>query len=392
MRAGLRRELCAPMVGAGPSYVGNATQGKAGSSGQNAYTTLTANFTMPAANGTTQATATVGNTGWAAQGQYIFIAGGAYVQIATITDATHLQVTNPGFAISVAPATVINAGAAVSPSGPPGSDALGIFGDGSDGVATCDGLTAVAGMSLSGGNYTLTRDVYFATLTVNVGITVNYGGYRLFCAGLLTVNGHVSADGGAGLQASSGQGGTTGPANKGLNHGGTGNSGGGASAPVASSLGGQGGTSASGAGGAVTTPNAAVGATTPRSLFEAIMGWSWVLAGSAPTITSVAGGSGGGSVSADGGAGGGGGGNYLVVVAFALGGSGSITSAGGAGATSPTTGHYGGGGGGGGVVVLVTRSKAAWTGSVSAAGGAGGAGSITAGTNGGAGTVLALQG
>lgn len=69
------------------------------------------------------------------------------------------------------------------------------FGDGSDGNATCDGSTAVAGMSLGGTTYTMTRDVYFNNLTIDASITVNPAGYRIFVKDTLTVNGTINGDG-----------------------------------------------------------------------------------------------------------------------------------------------------------------------------------------------------
>lgn len=63
------------------------------------------------------------------------------------------------------------------------------FGDGSDGAGVADGATALAGATLGGGTYTLTRDVYFTDLTVSTGVTINPAGYRIFGTGTLTENG-----------------------------------------------------------------------------------------------------------------------------------------------------------------------------------------------------------
>ena len=83
-------------------------------------------------------------------------------------------------------------------------DGIFSFGDGSDGDATCDGSTAVAGMSRSGDVYTLTRDVYFDDLTINSGKSIKTGGYRIFVQGTLTINGKVDGDGDAGTNGSGG--------------------------------------------------------------------------------------------------------------------------------------------------------------------------------------------
>lgn len=77
---------------------------------------------------------------------------------------------------------------------------LSVFGDGSDGVVTISG------------NTTLTRDMYYSTLTVNNGITLNGGSYRIFCSSTLTNNGTISRNGNAGGNASSATGGTAGAA------------------------------------------------------------------------------------------------------------------------------------------------------------------------------------
>lgn len=69
------------------------------------------------------------------------------------------------------------------------------FGDGSDGAHTCDGSTAVPGMTLAGSTYTMTRDVYFSTLTINTGVIVKPSGYRIFCSVSLTIVGTIARNG-----------------------------------------------------------------------------------------------------------------------------------------------------------------------------------------------------
>lgn len=68
------------------------------------------------------------------------------------------------------------------------------FGDGSDGAGTADGSTALAGATLGGGNYTLTRDIYLTNLTVSTGVTIFPAGYRIFGNGTLTMNGTAKID------------------------------------------------------------------------------------------------------------------------------------------------------------------------------------------------------
>ena len=90
------------------------------------------------------------------------------------------------------------------------NDGLFSYGDGADGTATCDGSTAVTGMSRSGSIYTMTRDVYFTILTINDGVTVKKNGYRLFVNdtlnlnGILDRNGNDGGTGGVGMFVNSG--------------------------------------------------------------------------------------------------------------------------------------------------------------------------------------------
>ncbi len=65
----------------------------------------------------------------------------------------------------------------------------GLFGDGSDGVGTANGVGNLAGLSPSGNVYTLTRDVYFTSLTISTGVTINPAGYQIFVQGTTTING-----------------------------------------------------------------------------------------------------------------------------------------------------------------------------------------------------------
>lgn len=154
------------------------------------------------------------------------------------------------------------------------------YGDGSDGTATCDGSTSVAGMSLAGSTYTLTRDVYFSSLTINNGVTVNPNGYRIFVKVTLTVNGAISGNGANGATGSNGATGTAG----------TGTVSGGAGATTTSALpdgylkgslaGPAGGTGGNGGSGASSTAgsNGTSGVNTTNSI-----GSNAVAAGSAGT-------------------------------------------------------------------------------------------------------------
>lgn len=120
------------------------------------------------------------------------------------------------------------------------------FGDGSDGAGAADGSTALSGATLSGGNYTLTRDVYYTNLTVSTGVTIFAAGYRIFGTGTLTMNGTGTID-------RSGKVGSSGTGGAGVNPG---NGGSGGSALADGYLKGSvAGSAGGGGGGAGSSPN-----------------------------------------------------------------------------------------------------------------------------------------
>ena len=227
----------------------------------------------------------------------------------------------------------------------PEAGGLAIFGDGSDGDVTISSIT------------TLTRDMFYNNLTVDAGVTLNPGGYRIFVKGTLTNNGTIARNGNdasgssgaaalsAGTLGGSGKGGDAGDTTSGGGGGGAGaifisaktidnngtisanggdgvsatgsgnNAAGQAGGAVNPSLGGSGGTGGgdnngpAGAGG--TAAQAKSGG---RALPVAISGWETY--GTAAKIGSGGGGGGGGSDSGYGsgfGGGGGGGGTLLFV-------------------------------------------------------------------------------
>ena len=72
----------------------------------------------------------------------------------------------------------------------------GTFGDGSDGAVTLDGTTTISGFGApSSSIYTLSRDVYCASLAINSGVTVKPAGYRIFVNGAITGTGTISNNG-----------------------------------------------------------------------------------------------------------------------------------------------------------------------------------------------------
>jgi hypothetical protein len=289
------------------------------------------------------------------------------------------------------------------------STSANLFGDGSDGAVTADGTTTVACLGApSGSTYTMTRDCYFTTLTVNSGVTVKTVSNRLLATTSITNSGTISnagntggggggasgtnkatggtngsnssqltagslaapiasspgktgANGGTGVGSNGTNGSTGNSANANLtsNVGATGVAGGNGGASGASggnNAGGTGGT-AGGAGPSILDHYSAHEISVGKSLYDPIGN---------PTQPGGANGSGGSGASGGGdgtnsgggggGSGGGGGGGGLFVMisptitlnaASVINVSGGNGGVGGAGGT-PTTGNCGGGGGGAG--------------------------------------------
>src|SRR4029077_8263052 len=93
--------------------------GATGATGVNAYTTTSANFTQPAVSSTVSVT--VGTTAWMVSGETLYVATGGYYTISSITDTTHVVLTNLGYAGNAAPAATVNSGSTVSPGGVQGA-------------------------------------------------------------------------------------------------------------------------------------------------------------------------------------------------------------------------------------------------------------------------------
>jgi hypothetical protein len=147
------------------------------------------------------------------------------INIPDLTTASSFHVDNTGNAwwgsniasgISSANASITAAGAAIFKNVQIGGSSIqytitnaGIFsfGDGSDGAGVADGSTALAGASLAGSTYTLTRDVYYTNLTVSTGVTIKPSGYRIFGTGTLTLNGTASITGSGNSGGAGGTGG-----------------------------------------------------------------------------------------------------------------------------------------------------------------------------------------
>ena len=245
------------------------------------------------------------------------------------------------------------------------------YGDGFDGSQTFDGTTVILGITPAANVYTLLRDIYLASSTIDNGVSIITNGYRIFCNGVLTNNGTIQWNGPSGVADASGTAlfntistfnnsglGTNSPSTA----GGVGNVGAGQTAtngavPGYGGRGGSGGAGSAGGGnaGLITSPTAAQGGL--RVLPYAILG---KFISGAGTFFNTQGGTGGGGGSGDGvnkGGGGGGGGGVVIIASFLFAGTGAIQARGGNGGTPPVGTNCGGGGaGGGGLVIVISRS------------------------------------
>ncbi|OIN59822.1 hypothetical protein [Arsenicibacter rosenii] len=86
-----------------------------GNTGDNAYTSLSAGFTMPAVLGTVSAT--VGTTAWMAAGIAVYVAGAGYMLVSSVTNATTVVLQNINYVGNAAAAASIASGGTVSPAG-----------------------------------------------------------------------------------------------------------------------------------------------------------------------------------------------------------------------------------------------------------------------------------
>ena len=245
------------------------------------------------------------------------------------------------------------------------------FGDGSDGDVT---------ISV---NTTLSRDMYYDNLTVNAGVTLTSGGFRIFAKSSATINGIIESNGSNGSGSSGGGAGNTATAPAG-GAGGSGSSSAGSDGSLLSGgfdMGGNGGnggdSSASGGDGAQTVAWVNMGGE------HVLKHWiqSFEMAGvgyyhHSYIMGSGGGGGGGGGDFSNTGGGGGAGGGTVALYSPSITGSGNLNANGGDGADGVAGHAAGGGGGGGGVIVTVSINDFTATSiTTSVVGGTGGSGS-----------------
>ena len=291
---------------------------------------------------------------------------------------------------------------------------LGFYGDGSDGSVTFDGSTVVLGITPSLNIYTLARDIFLNSSTINSGVSIITNGFRIFCKGTLSNNGTIQFNGNAGtntgiggialantsssLNSSSAGGASISTA------GGAGNTGVGSigtNASISPTFGGTGqpggaGGSAGGNGGNAVSLSSTLG-----SLRALPMAATGILFSGTDAVQRVGAGTGGGGGGGDGvnkGGGGGSGGGIVLLCVYLFAGTGNIQALGGNGGNGTTSAINcgGGGGGGGGLIIIISRSVSAGSisgQSVSVSGGTpgNGTGLGNPGTMGNTGTTILLS-
>lgn len=276
-----------------------------------------------------------------------------------------------------------------------------IWGDGSDGAVTISAPT------------TLTRDMYYTTLTVNAGNTLTTAGFRVFASTSITINGTVTGAGGNGAAgatgAAGGAGGAAGAATRGSmpsipgKAGGAGSASGAGTAGTAGtaavvgatgaigSAGGAGGTAGGGnTGGAA---GAAGAVTVVHTIRDSITAMALSLTETSIFANAGSGSGGGGGGSGGGSTGGGGGGSgangftmLFVTPTLTWGGSSTLLGTGGnganggAGAGDPSGGGGGSAGGSGSIAIFVYTSKTGSPNTTTLTGGTGGTGGAAGGT------------
>lgn len=107
----------------GPAGV-DGSDGIDGVDGENAFTTTSAQFAMPAEGATVSAL--VASTAFMVVGQTLYVQTAGYMQVSSITNSTTVVLLNPentassAYTVNAAPATAIPAGSKVAPSGTQG--------------------------------------------------------------------------------------------------------------------------------------------------------------------------------------------------------------------------------------------------------------------------------
>ncbi len=253
--------------------------------------------------------------------------------------------------------------------------------------------TATDGDVVISSDTTLVRDMYYNTVTVNPGVTLFTGGFRILAAVSITNNGTIDRSGNPGVVNAAGAALVAGT----LGAGGAGGAGGAAAGTAGggvTGLGGSGGAGGLGSGGAGGALGAVTNVTAANGGVEVLQTARQACVARDLTNALIAGGGGGGGGGGDGTAGGGGGGGAasMVLIAPSILGSGTFKAMGGNGGT-PAGGNRGGGaGGGGGVICFVSENDTSGLiTNVSGGLGSSGTGTGATGNNGSVGRVFRVR-
>lgn len=164
--------------------------GTPGADGIDAFSTTNGSFTQPAVNSTVSVnldtTDTATPTAWMGADQYVYVVGGGYYQVDSITDGDTVVLENLGYTGNAAPAATVSSAAKVSPGGIRG--ATGATGGG---ATDLDSLTDVVISSPSDDQYLRHNGTNWVNETVSGG-----SGYRtlLTVASDVTITGTSFAD------------------------------------------------------------------------------------------------------------------------------------------------------------------------------------------------------
>lgn len=264
-----------------------------------------------------------------------------------------------------------------------GAGGLGIFGNGADGALVFDGAATILGMVPAANVYTLTRDIYPSSMTVNTDITIIGNDFKIVCKGTLTLSGTAKIHRN-GNDAVADVAGAASPNSGSLRYqgpvGATGDIGNGANGNNCSAA--YGGSGGNGGDGTATTGGTGGVATIPGPEFGGLQIFNWIPYAliSLVNYNSWASNSCGASGAAGGGNGvqkGGGGGGpaaCVMICAKIITGTGTIQAKGGDGGDGDILGCGGGGAAGGGLIILVTSEAIPNTITLDVSGGVGGAG------------------
>lgn len=272
-----------------------------------------------------------------------------------------------------------------------------IYGGGENGNAVFDGVNAFAFASLLGSLYTLSRDVFLTGGSVAAPVSLDTGGFRVFCNGTFTNNGVIMRDGKDAVGAVAGASSTLGSigigmfggngrsANTGLN--GNTQPNGLQDLSATGGAGGAGGVNNGGLGGLYTFNVAGNGGGNFLLPYMTSFLFGQSAGGNSAQAYIIGGGAGGGGGGSDNagvsGGGGGGGAGVMQLTIFNFVNNGIVHANGGNGAAAFGAGGSGGGGGGGGGGLINSLSRfRSGSGIVLVNGGNGGAGLGAGGVNG----------